>query len=108
MAKKKLEKKTLNIAGKDVEIAEIPITEAPPKDVKLTEEERALYEREIRRYIKSTGGYRKGVDDKTKVLCRNMLQALGRPMNPDGLCWDRTIIIPGFDKPTVRGMIVKE
>jgi hypothetical protein len=58
-------------------------------------------EREIRRYVKRAGGYRKGLSEKDKAQCATLLRKLGR----QEIAWDPTIQVPGYDNPTVANLI---
>lgn len=57
-------------------------------------------ERELRRYVKRTGDFRKGLSSKAKDEARRLLKRLGRTQP----AWDRSILIPGFDAPTVASI----
>jgi hypothetical protein len=67
-------------------------------------EQKVLTERELRRYIKKEGGFRKGLSEKEKEVCKDLLKSLGR--QEDDLKWNQDILVPGVDKPTVKGMVV--
>jgi hypothetical protein len=78
-------------------------------------------EREIRRYVKKTGGYRKHLpDDKKKTGAYYLRKRLNLPENVDrddlkqegasgdvtntpAVIWDRTVLVPGIDAPSVAG-----
>ncbi len=71
-------------------------------DGKLSVGDRIIFEREIRRYVRADGGYRKGLAKEDKVKCEKLLKRMGRT-RPER---DKDILVPGLDKPTVAGMIV--
>lgn len=73
-----------------------------PVDGKLSAKGKIRYEREIRRYIKASGGYRKGLTEKEKMTCEKLMKRVKRK----NLEWDTSIQIPGMDKPTVAGMVI--
>ena len=73
-----------------------------PVDGKLSADEKVRYEREIRRYVKAAGGYRKGLADKEKATCQKLMKRAGKKK----LEWDTSIAVPGMDKPTVAGMVI--
>jgi len=72
------------------------------KEAELSEDDRIAMEREIRRYVRKAGGYRKGLPESEKAKCAKLLIKLGRSKS---ISWDETIILPGIDKPTVTGMV---
>jgi hypothetical protein len=75
-----------------------------PKKKIAPEEQKVLTERELRRYIKKEGGFRKGLSEKDKEICKDLLKKAGR--EEDDLKWNPDILVPGVDKPTVKGMVV--
>lgn len=77
------------------------ILEKKPKEPEMTDEEKVLTEREIRKYVKKTGGYRKGLPYKDEAHCGDLLKKMGRKK----VEWDRNIIVPGIDKPTVKDIV---
>ena len=76
--------KGIGNARKNEKDKETPLT--PEQEVELA----------IRRLVKRTDGYRKGISDEQKAQCQELLQAAGRkgkkPM------WDPQIFIPGYSK----------
>ena len=73
-----------------------------PVDGKLSADEKVRYEREIRRYVRDSGGFRKGLADADKTKCNKLLKKMKRK----GVTRDKKIVVPGLDKPTVAGMLV--
>jgi hypothetical protein len=63
----------------------------------MSEEEKVRTEREIRRYVRKIGDYRKGLPDNEKAICARLLRKMGRTE----VEWDRTIHVPGMDNPSV-------
>lgn len=59
----------------------------------LTLEQQIAMEREIRRYVKSSGGFRKDQHEQEIIHCTNLLGVLGRS-EP---CWDFNIHVPGME-----------
>ena len=93
MAKKKVEKKKTVKAPvekpkekKDVEKA---------KKTPLTDEQKMALERELRKYVKKTGGFRKDLPEQDKQKALRIMKRLGRK-EPK---WDTKIVIPGYDLP---------
>jgi len=58
----------------------------------LTEGERVALEREIRRYIARSGGFRENLPKEKQEVCRNLMKRIGRTK----VEWDITIIVPGM------------
>lgn len=73
-----------------------------PKKLKLTKKQKVGYERELRRYVKRAGGFRKGLPEAQKDTARGLMKILDRK-KPE---WDVKILIPGYDKPTCTGMVI--
>lgn len=72
---------------------------------------RVALERELRRYVKRSGGLRKGLEDKKKVVKRvkQLCKSLGRDAsNMKKVSWDHEIHVPGLDNPTVKGMFIAD
>lgn len=63
-----------------------------------------LIEKELRRYIRKDGGYRKGLSPEDKERCRKLMGIAGR----NSLIWDKSISIKGMDKPTVANIVFKK
>lgn len=59
----------------------------------LTMQQKVAIEREIRRYVKSTGGFRKDLGPALITQATNMLAVMGR-RDP---VWDFTVNVPGFE-----------
>ncbi len=59
-------------------------------------------ERELRRYVKRSGGLRKGLENhkETKARVEKLMKALGRTK----MVWDQEINVPGYDDPSVRDL----
>lgn len=60
----------------------------PPRYVDKPEVDLVSCERELRRYVKRSGGFRKGISRTDKKRAQKMLKLLGRI----GLEWDKNII----------------
>ena len=75
-----------------------------PKKMKLSSEDKVAYERELRRYVRKDGGYRKGLSEEKVERCKKSMKRLGRK----NVKWDKTIVVPGLDKPTVKGMVIAD
>jgi len=84
---------------------ETPITPFQPRQVPMTDEEdeevevlteseaeKRAVEREIRRYIKRSGGFRKGLSKAGKMEAKRLLKIAGRKE----LKWDLDIVVPGI------------
>ena len=76
--------------SKKEETVETPVEE--PKEV-LTDELKVGLERELRRYVKKSGGFRKGLPKEDEKKARKIMKRLGRKK----LEWDLTILVPGFE-----------
>ena len=78
---------------------------------KMTKGEKIALEREIRRYVRADGGYRKDLPQKDKERCAKLLkkrpEQLSDPRHGN-VVRDKSIIVPGLDKPTVAGIQVKK
>ena len=61
-------------------------------------------EREFRRFIKRSGGLRKGLEGDKKVMER--VGKLQKALKRKELAWDPKIFVPGIDNPTVKGMFI--
>ena len=59
----------------------------------LTHEQKVAMERQIRIYVKSTGGFRKDLHVREKIHCENLLAIVGR-QKPE---WDVNIRVQGFE-----------
>ena len=70
--------------------------------LKLTSKQKIGYERELRRYVKKTGGFRKGLPEVQKDTALGLMKILDRK-SP---AWDKKIIVPGYDKPTCADMVI--
>ena len=69
--------------------------EAPKEEQEvLTDETKVGLERELRRYIKKSGGFRKGLTKDDEKKARKIMKRLGRTE----LKWDLTILVPGFEQ----------
>jgi len=79
------------------------ITSKPTKK-KLKKGEKIAHERELRRYAKRSGGFRKGITADQKETAQNLMKILGRK-HPE---WDKYIVVPGYDNPTVKGMVLQD
>lgn len=71
--------------------------------VPMTEKEKIALEREIRRYVRRAGGYRKGLPQKKKELCAKLLAKRKGPLRAKVVI-DPEILVPGLDKPTVANL----
>ena len=60
----------------------------------IGEDAKTAIEREIRRYVRKDGGYRKGQRHADSLRAKALLDLLGRKAE-DG--WDQNIYIEGFD-----------
>lgn len=61
-------------------------------------------ERELRRYVKRTGKFRKDLSDSGKARAKDILKKLDRKE----VSWDPSIFVPGYDAPTVKGMFIAD
>ena len=61
-------------------------------------------ERELRRYIKRSGGFRKDLSSTAKKRAEAIMEKLGRKEKK----WDFNIVVPGYDAPTVKGMFIAD
>jgi hypothetical protein len=84
----------------DSEEAVEKITSKPV--AKLTKSQKIGFERELRRYVKKTGGFRKNLPEKEKETALGLMKILERK-SP---AWDKKIIVPGYDKPTCANMVI--
>ncbi len=73
-----------------------------PKKEKLSSDDKVAYERELRRYVKSSGGFRKDLPKLKQEKAVKIMKVLGRK----SVEWDKSIVVPGLDKPTVKGMVI--
>lgn len=73
-------------------------------------EEKVRREREIRRYIKKSGGLRKGLSESDKAKCAVLIRAAVKAKDRDNLefVWDDSITVPGMDNPTVANIVYKK
>lgn len=69
----------------------------PKKQLKPDETMRL--ERELRRYVKRAGGFRKGLPEADKKTATRLMKVLGRD-EPE---WNTGILIPGYDIPEPVG-----
>ena len=64
------------------------------KETPLTPEQEV--ELAIRKLVKRSGGYRKGINDGQKAQCQELMEAAGRKSKKP--MWDNQIFIPGYSK----------
>lgn len=105
-AKKRVSKKKRNVIPKTDETPDtgnvdehgIPVPGKPKQRKKITPEQRKyMLERELRRYVKRDGGFRKNLPKEKMEVAKRIMKKLGRE-KPE---WDPSIVIFGVDKPTV-------
>lgn len=68
--------------------------------------DRVGIEREIRRYVKRGGGYRKGLAGSDKARCARLIILRAKLSDNKGkeslgVRWDHEVEVPGLDQPTV-------
>lgn len=81
----------------------LPTTEKPKQRKKFSAEEREnMLERELRRYVKRSGGFRKNLPKSHKEVAKRIMKKLGRK-KPE---WDNNIVVAGLDNPTVARLDV--
>ena len=105
MAKKRVKKRRSKpkLAEGHVDANGIPTTKKPPARQKVSPEQHtAMMERELRRYVKRNGGFRKGLPSAHKEVALRLMKKLGRK-KPE---WDKSIVLPGLDNPTVARLLV--
>jgi hypothetical protein len=66
---------------------------APPKKTRQAAKDEVALEREIRRYVKKDGGYRKDMSKEAINEANRLLKIAGRTVD-DG--WDQAIAVPGM------------
>ena len=74
------------------------------KPVPQTEKQKIGLEREIRRYVRRIGGYRKNLSQKKKELCVEKLAERQGPLR-NKVVIDPEILVPGLDNPTVSNLV---
>jgi hypothetical protein len=63
-------------------------------------------ERDIRRYVKKSGGYKKGLSDEDMLRAQKVLREAGRlPAEGERPQWDMNVPVPGIDNPSVKDLI---
>lgn len=72
-------------------IAPIPLA-APPEEVKPMSADVIATERELRRYVKRDGGFRKNLSKEAQAEAERLMKILGRT-SP---AWDLDITVPGI------------
>lgn len=83
----------------------MPIPGKPKERKKVTPEERKyMLEREFRRYVKRSGGFRKNLPKSHKEVALRIMKQLGRK-EPE---WDISINVFGIDQATVARINVDE
>jgi len=78
--------------------------EEAKKPVPMTDEEKIALEREIRRYVRRAGGYRKGLSQEKRELCGKLLAKRQGPHHAK-VEIDPEILVPGLDNPTVSNLV---
>ena len=82
----------------NVDTRGMPIPGKPKQRKQVTPEERTyMLERELRRYVRRGGGFRKNLPKNHKEVAQRIMKKLGRK-KPE---WDKSIVVFGVDKPTV-------
>lgn len=114
MAKKTKKKKKKSLVNVD----NLKLISPPKKDqgvsglLNMSEKEMQIrLERELRRYIKRSGGLRKGLEKNKKVITRvkDLCKSLKRDASDlDNIVWDQEIHVPGYDDPSVKGMFITD
>lgn len=105
MAKKKAKKRRSKVKPVEgyVDKDGIPTTKKPPQRQRFTpEQQKAMLERELRRYVRRDGGFRKNLPSAHKEVALRLMKKLGRK-EPK---WDKSIVLPGIDNPTVARLLV--
>lgn len=68
------------------------LSKTKPED--LTVPEKIVLERELRRYVRRSGGFRKHLPEKAQARAEKIMKIIGRT-KPE---WDETIDVPGFNE----------
>ena len=68
-------------------------TKMTPEET-LTDNEMVAVEREIRRFVSITGGYRANLPEASKQRCQALMKKIGRTK----LAWDLHIVVPGMER----------
>ncbi len=126
MPKKKKKKKARRVKQEDIDLNEligesqdnardekdenvhddddgIPRPGRAKKKMKFSPQEyERLLERELRRYVRRGGGFRKNLPKDHKAVAKRLMKKLDRK-EPE---WDETILLNGIDNPTVANMII--
>ncbi len=97
------EEQTLRMAAeKDAEKYQEQARKAQKKVEAAEPNTQVDVEREIRKYIKRSGGYRKNLPEAAKKRCAHFLRKRGlKDEKGFPLKWDTSITVPGIDSPTV-------
>lgn len=83
----------------------VPIPGKPKQKPKISPEEREyMLERELRRYVKRSGGFRKNLSKPHKEVAKRIMKQLGRK-EPE---WDTSIEVFGVDQATVARIDVNK
>lgn len=72
------------------EVMPSALSKEKPEDLDIAE--RNAIERELRKYIKRSGGYRKNLSAELEQRCEKLMKVIGRKK----LEWDTSISLPGF------------
>ena len=78
---------------------EVATTKSLEEELKGGELARAALEREIRRYVKKSGGFRKDLNPQDQKRAVALLAIIGRR----SITWDLSIHVPGFGDEEFRG-----